>query len=410
MTRSTRLLITSLAVSAFVGTAWLAGQGGGAKPLDIYVIDAEGGKAALYVSPTGQSVLVDAGNPGGRDTDRLMVAIANAGIDHIDYMIATHYHVDHVGGLQELAKRIPIAHYVDHGPTVEPREQVPGFQEMYKNLYSQAAHTVARPGDRLPVTGLDWRIVASAGEVLKTPLVSKAMPNPICGTFKPTIDADTWSTPDDAQSVGSVITLGRFRAIDLGDLLWNKEVALTCPNNMVGTVDLYMVTGHGAEVCSAAPFVQAIHPRVAVMQNGTRKGGAAESMRVMRMSPDFQDLWQLHWSYNAGLDLNSPAAFIANVDDPAVLAGVIVPQARGAAPPAAAPAPGRAAAPAAPPAAGGGGGARGQGQGGGRGRGTPAPPHVPAYWIKVSAWPDGHFTVTNGRNGFTKTYESRSGA
>jgi beta-lactamase superfamily II metal-dependent hydrolase len=408
MTRSTRLLITLLAV-ALAGTAWLSGQSGTSKPLDIYVIDTEGGKAALYVSPTGQSVLVDAGNPGGRDTDRLMVAIANAGIDRIDYMIATHYHVDHVGGLQELAKRIPIAHYVDHGPTVETREQVAGFQEMYKNLYSQAAHIVAKPGDRLPVTGLDWRIVTSAGDVLKTPLAAKATPNPICGSFKPTIDADTWSTPDDAQSVGSVVTLGKFRAIDLGDLLWNKEMPLACPNNLVGTVDLYMVTGHGAEVCSAAPFVQAIHPRVAVMQNGTRKGGAAESIRVLRMSPDFEDLWQLHWSYNAGVDLNSPAAFIANVDDPAVLAGVIVPPARGAG--AAGQQAGSTAAPPGPPAAAAaGGGGRGQAPAGGRGRGTPAPPHVPAYWIKVSAWPDGHFTVINGRNGFTKTYASRPGA
>src|SRR5262249_21927784 len=160
---------------------------------------------------------------------------------------------------------------------------------------------------------------------------------------------DTWSTPDDAQSVGSVVTLGKFRAIDLGDLLWNKEMPLACPNNLVGAVDLYMVTGHGAEVCSAAPFVQAIHPRVAVMQNGTRQGAAAGSMRVLRMSPDFEDLWQLHWSYNAGVDLNSPAALIANVDDPAVLAGVIVPPARGAG--AAGQQAGSTAAPPGPPAA-----------------------------------------------------------
>src|SRR5215471_4067301 len=167
MTRSTRRLITLLVV-VLAGTAWLSGQSGTSKPLDIYVIDTEGGKAALYISPTGQSVLVDSGNPGGRDTDRLMVAIANAGIQKIDYMISTHYHVDHVGGLQELARRFPIANYVDHGPTVETREQVAGFQEMYKALYAQAGHTVAKPGDRLPVTGLDWRIVTSAGEVLKT--------------------------------------------------------------------------------------------------------------------------------------------------------------------------------------------------------------------------------------------------
>jgi len=335
-----------------------------------------------------------------------MVAIANAGLQKIDYMISTHYHVDHVGGLQELAKRFPIANYVDHGPTVETREQVAGFQEMYKALYSQAGHIVAKPGDRLPVTGLDWRIVTSAGDVLKTPLTARAQPNPLCASFKPTIDAETWSTPDDAQSVGSVITLGKFRAIDLGDLLWNKEMPLVCPNNLVGTVDLYMVTGHGAEVCSAAPFVQAIHPRVAVMQNGTRKGGAAESMRTIRMSPDFQDLWQLHWSYNAGIEQNSPGALIANIDDPATLAGIIAPPPRGTAAPGA-PAAGAGQPPSAPAAGTPPVPAPVQTTPAPRGRGTPAPPHIPAYWIRISAWPDGHFTVTNGRNGFTRTYDAR---
>src|SRR5438105_2815012 len=142
-----------------VGGAWSARQGAGTRPLDIYVIDAEGGKAVLYVSPSGQSVLVDSGNPGGRDTDRLMLAIEAAGVKQIDFAISTHYHVDHVGGLQELAKRMPIAHFIDHGESAETREQVAGFQQAYADLYGKAKHTVVRAGDRLPVTGLDWRIV-----------------------------------------------------------------------------------------------------------------------------------------------------------------------------------------------------------------------------------------------------------
>src|SRR5690242_13002582 len=110
------------------------------KGLTAYVIDTEGGKAALWITPSGQTVLVDAGNPGGRDTDRLMEAIKDAGVTQIDYLISTHYHVDHIGGLQELAKRIPIKTFVDHGPTVEEREQVPNFQANYKELYEKAKH------------------------------------------------------------------------------------------------------------------------------------------------------------------------------------------------------------------------------------------------------------------------------
>jgi competence protein ComEC len=384
--RMTRL---ATALLVCLSAAWLGAQGRAVKPLEIYVVDTEGGKAALYISPTGPSVLVDSGSAGGRDTDRLMPAIADAGLTHIDYLISTHYHSDHVGGLQELARRIPIGHFIDHGPTVETaREQVAGFQQMYKELYAKAAHTVAKPGDRLPVSGLDWRIVTSAGEGIKTPLSGRATPNPVCASFTPTIEASTWSTPDDDQSVGSVVTLGKFRVLDFGDLLWDHAMALTCPENLIGTVDVYMVTGHGAEVCSAAPFVQAIHPRVAVMQNGTRKGGDLLSMQTLRSSAGFQDLWQLHWAYKGGLEQNSPAAFVANIEDVATIAGVLVPPAqapRAAAPP-------QAGGPAPPPS------------GPARGRGNAPPPHVPAYWIKVSAWPDGSFTVSNTRNGFSRSY------
>ncbi len=91
--------------------------------LDIYVADTEGGKAALFVSPSGQTLLIDSGNPGERDTDRIVAMLGDAGVKQIDYLVSTHYHVDHIGGMQELSKRIPIAHYVDHGPSVEERSR-----------------------------------------------------------------------------------------------------------------------------------------------------------------------------------------------------------------------------------------------------------------------------------------------
>ena len=416
------------------------------KTLDIYVADTEGGKAVLFVSPTGQTLLIDSGNPGERDLTRIMAMIGDAGVKQIDYVISTHYHVDHIGGLQELSKKIPIGTYIDHGPNTEPKEQVASFSTNYEQFRGTSKHLVVKPGDRIPITGLDWRIVTSAGQVLKTPLQGAGRPNPACATFEKRPDP---ATPDDnAASVGSVVTYGQFRLIDLGDLLWNKEGELMCPNNPVGTVDLFMVTHHGLANSNADPLILGIRPRVAVMQNGTRKGGAIPVFETLRKSPGFEDVWQLHWSYNAGIEHNAPGVFIANVDDPATIAGVLTtpagsgrggpggpPQnagvppaaAPGAQPPAtptppaqmppapnATPAPGQPAlgqppAGGAPPAGGpqGGPGGPGAGRGGGRGGGAAAA-HTPAYYIKISAQADGTFTVTNTRNGFSKTYVKRA--
>jgi beta-lactamase superfamily II metal-dependent hydrolase len=377
---ATLLLITAVAgtLAGAQGASTLAGaQGAGTKPLQIYVVDTEGGKATLFVSPTGQSALLDSGNPGGRDTDRLMAAITDAGVTKIDYLITTHYHGDHVGGLQELAKRIPIATFVDHGPSVEEREQVQGFQQAYAELYGKAKHMVAKPGDRIPITGFEWRVVTSAGQALKTPMPGGGTANPACAQFTP---KDITVDPENGQSLGSVITLGQFRAIDLGDLLWNREYELMCPNNPIGTVDLYLVSHHGTDPSGSPQLVHALQPRVAVMQNGTRKGAAPGAMTTMRSSPGLEDIWQLHWSHGAGIEQNSAGVFIANVEDAATVATVLTAPPRGSGP--------------------GGGGAGGP-------RPAPLPPHTPAYWIKITARPDGSFTVSNSRNGFSKTYAAR---
>ena len=358
------------------------------KPLDIYIVDTEGGKAALWVSPSGQSLLIDSGNPGDRDLDRIMAAINDAGLKQIDFLISTHYHVDHIGGLTELAKRIPIAHFIDHGPSVEPRQQMQGFDTVYAELYGKAKHTVVKPGDKVPIAGLDWRIVTSAGKGLKTPLPGGGKANPACAGVAMKEPAPT---DDNSQSVGSVITFGQFRAIDLGDLLWSNELDLVCPSNPVGTVDVYFVTHHGLDASGAPPLVHGVQPRVAIMQNGTRKGAGAQAVATIRSSPGLEDLWQLHWSYNAGIEQNSAGVFIANVDDAATIANVLTAPPRGGGPGGGAP----------------GGGGPGNGAPGGGGRGAGAGAHTPAYWIKVSAKADGTFTVTNSRNGFSKTYAKR---
>jgi beta-lactamase superfamily II metal-dependent hydrolase len=364
---------------------FVSAQRGPARPLEIRVIDVEGGKAALYVTPTGQTAVIDTGFPGERDLDRLLAAIADAGVKQIDYLVSTHYHVDHIGNLVDLARRVPVGTFVDHGPTVEgpsvpqvapgpdglpltkPREQIDGFQAAYADLYNKAKHLVVKPGDRLPITGVEWRIATSAGQVLKTPpLPGGGKSNPYCAGFTPMAGTTGLVDPDDAQSIGSVIILGQFRAADFGDMWRTKELELMCPDNPLGTVDLLFASSHGAIASGSLPFVHGLRPRVVLMQNGTRKGGAVEPMKTILSSPGLENLWQMHWSYNAGIEQNTPAQFIANVDEPTQIASVLT---------------------------------------GGGGRGNAA--HTPSYWLKVSASPDGSFTITNPRNGFSKMYAKR---
>ena len=338
------LVLAILAVAGVSGTAQTT-----PKTLDIYIADTEGGKAALFVSPTGQTALVDTGFPGSRDHERILAMLADAGVKQLDYLILTHYHLDHVGGVQELIKNIPIGTFVDHGATLEAREQVQGFQEAYAQLYGAAKHLVVKPGDRLPITGLDWRIVTSAGQALKTPLPGGGKPNPECAQFQKREDP---ANPDDNNaSVGSVIAYGQFRLLDLADLLWNKEGELMCPTNPIGPVDIYMASNHGSPNAGSRALIHAVRPRVAIVQNGTRKGGSVAAFEVLETSPGIEDIWQLHWATAAGAEHNSRGVFIANVDEPATTAA-----------------------------------------------------HTPAYYLKVSARSDGTFTVTNTRNRFSKTY------
>src|SRR5688572_18672847 len=284
-----RLGVALVSVVA-LATGFLAAQGTSSKPLEIWVVDVEGGKAAIYRSPTGQTAMIDTGFAGARDLGRVTADLVDAGIKQIDYLVSTHYHVDHIGNLLELAKRIPIATFVDHGPTVEgpnvtqippgtdeipvtkPREQIEGFQAAYAGLYAKAKHLIVKPGDRVPITGLDWRIVTAGGKVLKTPaLPGGGKPNPLCTNFTPMAGTAGLVDPDDAQSVGSVVILGQFRALDFGDLWRTKELELMCPNNPIGTIDLYFASSHGAIASGSLPLVHGLRPRVALMQNGTRK-------------------------------------------------------------------------------------------------------------------------------------------
>lgn len=347
------------------------------KTLDIYVVDVEGGNATLFVAPSGESVLIDSGNPGAaatRDADRIMAAAKEAGLTQIDHLITTHWHGDHFGAMAELATRIPIRNYIDHGPTVQPQPASTEFlTNTYPALYGKSKHTVVKPGDRISIPGVDWRIVTSAGEAIKTPLPGAGGSNPSCASFKP----QAVDTSENAQSVGSVATFGKFRVAHLGDLTWNKEFDLMCPANRIGTVDLWVVSHHGQAVSNAEVLAHALRARVGIINNGTRKGGQPDAMRILYSAPGLEDLWQMHFSLLSGQEYTVPGMFIANTVDDQPAAIPVAPT------------------PAPPP-----------------GPGAPPPPAHDgrAYWFKVSAQADGTFTVTNTRNSFSKTYRARSGS
>ena len=214
-------------------------------------------------------------------------------------------------------------------------------------------------------------MVTSAGQVLKTPVAGRGKPNPYCAEYKP-----GENNAEDPQSIGIYITFGKFRAAHFGDITKNKEFELMCPNNRLGTIDVLLGLHHGQSSSNSPVMVHALHPRVAIMNDGTRKGGEPETMQTVHSSPGLEDLWQLHFSLLSGQEYTQPGMFIANtVDDPQP-AMPIAPM------------------PAPPP-----------------GPNTPPPPahNGAAYWIKLSAQPDGTFTVTNPRNGFSKTYRAGPG-
>ena len=370
MPRAFSLLIALAACALPIASSAQAPAG---KALDIYYIDTEGGQATLFVSPSGQTLLVDAGNAGERDLNRILDVLKVAGVKQIDHFWLTHYHGDHYGSLIDIAKQIPIKHLYDHGPSIEgDRPNIIKFQAAYAEFYKGIPRTIVKPGDKVPFAGIDVTAVASDSVPLKTPLAKApgaGRANPLCGDHKPRDESKV--DPDNHHSAGFVMTYGRFRTIDLGDLTWSREFALMCPNNPIGTVDLYLTNHHGLDQSGAPAFVHAIQPRVAIMNNGTRKGGAVQTFQTLETSPGLEDIWQLHWSYAGGVEHNSPAVMIANIDAPDQIAAIVT---------------GAATQPAGP---------------GG------APAHAPAHYIKVSARNDGSFTVTNTRNGFSKTYAAR---
>ena len=326
-------------------TFLLACRVSAADTLDIYVVDTEGGKAVILLTPDGETMLVDAGypTPDDRDTSRIVEAAQAAGIKQFDYIVVTHYDADHSGNVPQLDARIPGKVFVDHGEppaTLKPESRT-RYYEPYVKAIGQRQRMSVKPGDVISMDGLKITVVTAGGRAISQPLPGAGQPNPLAPAQRPTYQ----ERDDNAGSVGLLYQFGPFRMLDLADLLSSIEHDLVCPKNLVGTVDLFMVSHHGFNVSNAKFLVHAVRPKAAILNNGTRKGGSPETLDILKSSPGLSDLWQLHYA-PAGGEKNAPPDFIANPKDP-----------------------------------------------------------CEAKLIQVTVQRDGTFTITNTRNAFSKTYK-----
>src|SRR5437763_2696177 len=212
------------------------------KPLQIYFIDVEGGQATLAVSPSRESMLIDTGWPNfnGRDADRIVRAAKAAKIKQIDYVLITHYHRDHVGGVTQLAERMKIVTFVDHGPNLEDSDAAREDYAAYEKVVAKARSIMVRAGDGIPIKGLTVRVLTAAGEHIADPWPGAGEANMYCDS-EPDAPIDP---SENARSLGVLITYGKFRFIVLGDLTKKKVLELGCLNNVVGRVCLFFITYH----------------------------------------------------------------------------------------------------------------------------------------------------------------------
>lgn len=294
-----RLLLARLLV---LGALAVSAQG--AKTLDIYFIDVEGGQSTLVVPPSGQTLLIDTGYAGnsGRDANRIAAAAKAAGVKKIDTLLITHFHGDHAGGVPNLLERLPVATFLDHGPSVEDDGKYP---EPYEKAFGSAPHRAVTPGEKIAIKGLDVTVLTAAGRHLER----EGEANPYCAGLAP-VEGETGENP---QSAGVLIQFGKFRFVDPGDIVWNEELALECPGNKVGKADVYVTAHHATHVSPKS--VYGLAPRVIVMDNGPRKGGLPNAWQVLHDMPGLEDIWQLHFSVTGGKEHNPADPFIANLEE-----------------------------------------------------------------------------------------------
>ncbi|HTF64730.1 MAG TPA: MBL fold metallo-hydrolase [Edaphobacter sp.] len=293
---------------------WAQNPKGVGGKLKVYFVDVEGGQSTLFVTPAGQSLLIDTGwgENEGRDAERIAAAVKDAGVKKIDYVLITHFHEDHVGGVTQLLERVPVGAFIDHGLN---REEEPAANRGYAAYEKAIAankvkRSQAKPGDVLPIVGMKAVVVSADGNLIQKPLEGAGAANPFCkgAESKP---ADM---TENARSLGIKITFGKLQLLDLGDLTWDKEMELVCPANRLGKLDVYIVSHHGWDHSSSPAMVDAIGARIAVMDNGAKKGGSPSVLDTIAAAPGLETMWQLHFSEEGGEEHNTAEEYIANLE------------------------------------------------------------------------------------------------
>ncbi len=315
---ATLSLVALLASSmSFAQSAPSASHATTAGQLKVYFVDVEGGQSTLFVTPEGHSLLIDTGWPDheGRDANRIVDVAKKAGLSRIDYVLLTHYHDDHVGGVPQLVARIPVGTFIDHGPNRELDHGVTehGYAEYQKVLATgKSQRILAHPGDLLPIQGMTVRVISADGSLIANALPGAGEPNPYCKVSEVRPADQT----ENARSLGTEITFGKLRILDLGDLTWDKEMQLMCPSNKLGHVDILIVSHHGWYQSSSPALVDAIHARVSIMDNGAKKGGSIPTLETLSKDPGLEAQWQLHYSDEGGSAHNTAERYIANIQGP----------------------------------------------------------------------------------------------
>ena len=314
------LLRPSLAAFIACSLAVFVSADQASKTLDIYWIDSEGGGSTLIVTPANEAVLIDTGNPGGRDPERILAAARAAGLSRIDYVLLTHFHLDHFGGAAEIAAQLPFGTIFERAiPQGDPDGRVPSTFPLTIKPYREIAAKRERLGAGVVVPlkntpgapSLELRCLAADQKMVEPTAVQRGARNTLADSFP----AKPIDKSDNANSAVFVLSFGGFRFFDGGDLTWNVEAKLVSPYNLPGAVDVYQTNHHGLEVSNHPALVQSLSPTVVVMNNGPFKGGQPGSFAAIRAATSVKALYQLHQSHNVPADQNAPAAMVANHND-----------------------------------------------------------------------------------------------
>ncbi|MGH9341065.1 MAG: ComEC/Rec2 family competence protein [Acidobacteriota bacterium] len=316
--------------------------------LDIYFIDVEGGAATLIVTPQKESVLIDSGwrRDDGRDAQRIVeVATREAGLQQIDYLVTTHFHRDHYGGVLRLSQLIPIRNFLDHGPMAELKED-PQFPMLYTEYLkaNRGERQTLKPGQTIALKQGKVPLKLTCLAARRQTLTREGAPNPLCSQSQPAKEDLT----DNAASVGLLLRFGDFEFLDNGDLTWNIESKLVCPTDVIGNVDAYQVTHHGLSSSNNPVLLRSASPTIAIVNNGPKKGGQPEVYRLLTSLESLKDIFQVHRNIESSDQDNTSPDLIANLGPEEGCAG---------------------------------------------------------HWIRLSVSPDAStITVTNSRNGVSKSY------